>query len=161
MLTQGDGLDTAREDRLCHSSKDMEDEQHFFFSCSFSAGLLCFRLFLLTLNQMHVVVSSDSGFHVGNLLYSPDISTCVVFCLLAPCWSEEHKNIKVNFPTKSNHTNCLSRPFNAPTVRWSARKVGRMKGCRCKLQGISKLSPSAQTAYTTRCQVRYHGKCKK
>ena len=54
-----------------------------------------FQTFLLTLNQMHVVVFSDSVFHVGNLLYPPGISRsaflCVVLCLLAPCWSPGQK----------------------------------------------------------------------
>ena len=53
-----------------------------------------FRTLALTLNQMHMVVISESIFHVGNLLYPPDISLsaflCVVLCLLAPCWSPGH-----------------------------------------------------------------------
>ena len=32
-----------------------------------------FQTFSLTLNQMHVVVFSESVFHIGNLLYQPDI----------------------------------------------------------------------------------------
>ena len=101
-------MDTKREDRLCqvcHSSRDVEDEQHFLFSCPayrmldksmpvfFSRPLLS-QTFSLTLNQMHVVVFSESVFHLENLLYPPDISInaclCVVFCLLAPCWSPGH-----------------------------------------------------------------------
>ena len=52
------------------------------------------KLCKLTLNQMHVVVFSESVFHLENLLYPPDISMnaclCIVFCLLAPCWSPGH-----------------------------------------------------------------------
>ena len=59
----------------------------------FSRPLLS-QTFSLTLNQMHVVVFSESVFHLENLLYPPDISMnaclCVVFCLLAPCWSPGH-----------------------------------------------------------------------
>ena len=102
----GRWLDTQREDRLCqicHSSKDVGDEQHFLFSrpsysdvrpkyCPASMPVCfsrpsLFQSFSLTLNQMQVVVSLDSVFNVGNLLCRPDISfsaTCVVFCLLAP-----------------------------------------------------------------------------
>ena len=46
------------------------------------------QAFSLTLNQMHVVIFSESLFHVENLLYPPDLSLiaflCVVLCLLAP-----------------------------------------------------------------------------
>ena len=59
----------------------------------FSRPLLS-QTFSLTLNQMHVVVFSESVFNLENLLYPPDISMnaclCVVFCLLAPCWSPGH-----------------------------------------------------------------------
>ena len=98
-------MDTKREDRLCqicHSSKDVEDEQHFVFSAQLTVMLdksmpifssrpfLC-QTFSLTLNQMHVVVFSENAIHVGNLLHLPDISfsafICIVLCLLAPCWS--------------------------------------------------------------------------
>ena len=104
----GRWVDTKRKDRLCqvcHSSRDVEDEQHFLFSCPaysdveqkhaslFQQALLS-QTFSLTLNQMHVVVFSESVFHLENLLYPPDISMnaylCVVFCLLAPCWSPGH-----------------------------------------------------------------------
>ena len=48
---------------------------------------------------MHVVVFSENVFHVEHLLYPPDASFsafhCVVLCLLAPCWSPGHSNIKV------------------------------------------------------------------
>ena len=54
--------------------------------------------FSLTLNQMHVVVFSESVFHVEHLLYPPEISSsafsCVVLCLLGPYWSPGHSNIK-------------------------------------------------------------------
>ena len=57
------------------------------------------QTYSLTLNQMHVVVFSESIFHVENQLYPSDISLsaflCVVLCLLAPCWSPGHQNIKV------------------------------------------------------------------
>ena len=51
----------------------------------------------LTLNQIHVVGSSQSVFHIENQLYPPDISfVCVVHCLLAPCWSTlKHKSISI------------------------------------------------------------------
>ena len=53
----------------------------------FSRPLLS-QTFSLTLNQMHVVVFSESVFHLENLLYPPDISMnaclCVVFCLVGP-----------------------------------------------------------------------------
>ena len=53
-----------------------------------------FQTFSHTLNQMHVVVFSESILHVGNLLYQPDtLSTAflyVVLCLLAPCWPPGH-----------------------------------------------------------------------
>ena len=62
------------------------------------------------------------------------------------------------FPPESTTTDLLVTSFYAHAVRRSARKVGRMKGCRSKLQGISKPSRSVQTAYATRSQVRYHGK---
>ena len=59
----------------------------------FSRPLLS-QTFTLTLNQMHVVVFSESVFHSEHLLCLPDISLnaclCVVFCLLAPCWSPGH-----------------------------------------------------------------------
>ena len=89
------------------SSRDVEDEQHFLTQLTvmldksmsvFFSRPYCLRLFSLTLNQldlqMHVVVFSESVFHLENLLYPPDISMnaclCVVFCLLAPCWSPGH-----------------------------------------------------------------------
>ena len=57
------------------------------------------QTFSPTLNQMHVVVFSESVFHVEILLHPPDISLsaclCVVSCLLAPCWSSGHANMKV------------------------------------------------------------------
>ena len=57
------------------------------------------QIFSLTLNQTHVVVLSQSGVHVENLLFPPDISfsaiLCDVLCLLAPCWSPGHQNIKL------------------------------------------------------------------
>lgn len=46
------------------------------------------------------MASSESILDIGNLSYPPDISfsaTCVVFCLLAPCWSPGHKNTKVKY----------------------------------------------------------------
>ena len=94
----GQWVDTKREDRLC---QDMEDEQHFLFSCPAYSDIrqqyasLFQQAFSvsLTLNQMHVVVFSKSVFHVENLLLAPDISLsallCVVLCLLAP-WSPGH-----------------------------------------------------------------------
>ena len=102
----GRWVDTKREDRLCqvcHSSWKtssisclvaqltvMLDKSMPVF---FSRPLLS-QTFSLTLNQMHVVVFSESVFHLENLLYPPDISMnaclCVVFCLLAPCWSPGH-----------------------------------------------------------------------
>ena len=52
------------------------------------------QTFLLTLNQMHLVVFSESAFYVENLLHPPDIPLsaflCVVSYLLAPCWSPGH-----------------------------------------------------------------------
>ena len=59
----------------------------------FSRPLLS-QTFSLTLNQMHVVVSPETVFHLENLMYPPDISmnAClyVVSCLLAPGWSPGH-----------------------------------------------------------------------
>ena len=56
------------------------------------------QMLSLTLNQMHVVVFSQSNFGEENLLFPPDISfsafLCVVLCLLAPCWSPGHQNMK-------------------------------------------------------------------
>ena len=104
----GRWVDIKREDRLCqvcHSSRDVEDEQHFLFSCpaysdvrqkhaSLFQQAFTVSDFSLTLNQMHVVVFSESVLPLENLLYPPDISMnaclCVVFCLLAPCWSPGH-----------------------------------------------------------------------
>ena len=79
----GQWVDTKREDRLCqvklcHSSKDVEvssifclvaqltviimlDSMPVFFFCSMP---FLFQTFSLTLNQMHVVVSSEGVFHV-------------------------------------------------------------------------------------------------
>ena len=70
----GRWVHTKREDRLCqpcHSSRDVEDEQHFLFSCPaysdvrqkhaslFQQALnLLSQTFSLTLNQMRVVVFS-------------------------------------------------------------------------------------------------------
>ena len=55
-----------------------------FFSGPFLSQTFSRRPF--PLNQMHVVVFSESDFHVEHLLYPPDI----VLCLLAPCWSPGH-----------------------------------------------------------------------
>ena len=44
------------------------------------------QTFSLTLNQMHVVVSSESVFHVENPLYSPDISFTAFYVLYSVCW---------------------------------------------------------------------------
>ena len=84
----GRWVETKREDRLCqvcHSSKDVEDEQHFLFSCpaysdvrqkyaSLFQQAFSVSNFFSNSNQMQVVVPSESGFHVENSLYPPDIS---------------------------------------------------------------------------------------
>ena len=84
----GRWVETKREDRLCqvcHSSKDVEDEQHFLFSCpaysdvrqkyaSLFQQAFSVSNFFTNSNQMHVVVLSESGVHVENSLYPPDIS---------------------------------------------------------------------------------------
>ena len=78
-------VDTKREDSLCqgcHSTEDVEDERLLLFDCPAyndirtkeQSVLICFsRLFLfqtfsLTLGRMHVVVFSQSVFHIGSLL---------------------------------------------------------------------------------------------
>ena len=78
-----------------------------------------FRTFSLTVNQMHVAIFSESVFHVGNLLYPSDILLsvflCVVLCLLAPCWSPGHSNIKVK---NSQHAHMHMRmPMHQPCVQ--------------------------------------------
>ena len=50
----------------------------------FSRPLLS-QTFSLTLNQMHVVVFSESVFHLENLLYPPDISMNA-YVLYSVCW---------------------------------------------------------------------------
>ena len=70
---------------LFSCAADSDDESMpVFFSRPFLS-----QTFSLTLNQMHVVLFSESVFHVENLLYPPDISfdafSCVELCLLAPC----------------------------------------------------------------------------
>ena len=48
----------------------------------FSRPLLS-QTFALTLNQMHVVIFSESVFHLENLLYPPDM---LVYVLYSVCW---------------------------------------------------------------------------
>ena len=114
----GRRVETKREDRLCqvcHSSKDVEDEQHFSFSCPAYSDV---RQKHASLSQQAFSVSvffAKSGpnacgcflrecFSLENLLYPPDISLsvficflCIVFCPLGPCWSPGHQNIKVKY----------------------------------------------------------------
>ena len=45
------------------------------------------RTFSLTLNQMHVVVFSESVSYVENLLYPADISFSAFYVLYSVCWS--------------------------------------------------------------------------
>ena len=82
---------------MCHSSKDVEDEQHFLFSCpayseldkacqAFFIRPFLSQTFAVTLNQMHVVVFSESVFSVENLLYPPDISLSAFYVLYFVCW---------------------------------------------------------------------------
>ena len=81
-------MDTKREERLCqvgHSSEDVEDEQHFLFTCPayrdvrqkyvslFQQGFSV-STFFTNSEPMHVVVFSEIVFLVENLLYPPDIS---------------------------------------------------------------------------------------
>ena len=75
--------DTKREDRLCqvcHSSKNVKDEQHFLFSCpayndvrqkhaSLFQQAFSVSDFSLTLNQIHVVGFIESVFHLENKIY--------------------------------------------------------------------------------------------
>ena len=85
---------TKQEDRLCqvcHSPEDVEDEQHFLVSCPaymmldksiimpvfFSMPFLS-QTFPLTLNQMHVVVFSESVFPQENLLYPCFFMCCTL-----------------------------------------------------------------------------------
>ena len=98
-------VDTKWEDRLCQACHSSQDVQHLLFSCPaysdvrqeyailFQQAFSVSDLFTNS-EPMHVVVFSESVFHVGNLLYPPDISlsasSCVVLCLLAPCWSPGH-----------------------------------------------------------------------
>ena len=97
----------------------------------FSRPLLS-QTFSLTLIQIHVVVFSESVFHLENLLYPPDISMnaclCIVFCLLAPCWSPGHQNIKVKYMQQGI---CAKRPSHdmkdANDTEGRARKAPR--GC--------------------------------
>ena len=96
-----------REDRLCqvcHSSQDVEDEQHFLFSCPAYSDVRqkYASLFQQAISVSHIFTNCEPnacGFlreclHAGNLLYPPDLSICaflcVVFYLLAICWSPEH-----------------------------------------------------------------------
>ena len=46
------------------------------------------QTFSLILNQMHdiVVISSESVFHLENLLYPPDISLSAFCALYSVCW---------------------------------------------------------------------------
>ena len=97
--------------------KDVEDEQHFLLTwpaysditvqhrCETKAyaNLACMqscmpiffsRPFLsqtcsLTLNQMHVVIFSKSGY-LNNPLYPPDISLSAFYMLYSVCWSPGH-----------------------------------------------------------------------
>ena len=45
-----------------------------------------FPTFSLTLNQMHVVVFSEIVFHIGNLLYQPDILSSAFLYVVLVCW---------------------------------------------------------------------------
>ena len=78
-------MDTKREDRLCqvcHSSKDVEDEQHFLFSCSADSGVRQKHAYASLFQQAFSVsgFSTNSepnacdGFHLRSLLFPPDIS---------------------------------------------------------------------------------------
>ena len=96
----GRWVDTKREDRLCqvcHSFLRMWRMNS--ISCLvaqltvmldksvpvyFSRPFL-FQTFSATLNQMHVVVFSESVFHVGNPLYPHDISLST-YILYSVCW---------------------------------------------------------------------------
>jgi len=74
-----------------------------------------FQTSSLTLSQMHVVVFSESLFHVGSLPYPTDMSfsafLSVVLCLLAPCWSHKiNKNIKERRKKKAK--SCLRGPLS-------------------------------------------------
>ena len=66
----------------------LDNNMPIFFSRPF-----LFQTFSLTLNQVHVVVFSESVFHAGNLLFPPDIPLsaflCVALCLLAPCGPQD------------------------------------------------------------------------
>ena len=99
----GRWVDTKREDRLCqvcHSSKDVEDEQHFLLSCpAYSdirqkhASLFQQAFSVSEVKESKFKPNACGGFlrecsSRRNLLYPPDISLsaflCVVFCFLAP-----------------------------------------------------------------------------
>ena len=82
-VKQSKGLLRKREDRchVCHSCEDVEDEQHFLFDCpayndnrTQYASLLqqAFSVSDFFTNSEHVVVFSESAFHVGSLLYPSD-----------------------------------------------------------------------------------------
>lgn len=86
-------------------------------------------------------------------------------------WSEDRKptvmltsGTTVTLPQMPNVANLVANSETTTSTIYatlydgSARKVGRMKGCKSQLQGISKPSHSVQTAYATRSQIRYHGK---
>ena len=117
-------MDTKREDRLCqvsHSSQDVEDE-HFLFSCPAYSDVtrkysILFQQafsvsdFLSTLSQTHVVVFSESVFHVGNLLYPLTYDSVLFYVLYFVCWPLlVPRTLKHKSKSKSNRHYCTVTP---------------------------------------------------
>ena len=85
---------------------DVEDERHVLCSCPACSDVRqkyacpfkqAFSVSDFTDSVPNVCGGFEKVFNIGNLLYPSDTSfsaTCDVFCLLGPCWSPGHENMK-------------------------------------------------------------------
>ena len=97
----------------------------------FSRPFFLSRTFSLTLNQMHVVVFSESVFHLVNLLYPPDISLSAFMCFIL---SVGPRLVPMTFTHKSKSKNSADPPLpEGPSLSSDAHSRMLQAASHCSL----------------------------